>query len=87
MALARHLHIALLLAQSAALPALGVIGYCHIRPLVERRLRPRAELLLLGVVFGILGASSVLGSIDAGDGAPSATAAAPLSASRASLWM
>jgi PAS domain S-box-containing protein len=65
---AAQAHIAFLLVQNSALLALGVIGYCQIRHWLQRRLPPRAELILYGLVFGLLGVISVLGAIEPAPG-------------------
>jgi len=64
-----YLTIAFRLLQNGALMALGVIGYCQVRPWLQSTLRARPlELCLYGLVFGLLGIMSMVASIDAGGG-------------------
>jgi PAS domain S-box-containing protein len=68
MLLSRHPYLIFLLVQNAALLALGVLGYCQAQGWLLSRVRPRVERLLFGVAIGVLGAFSMLGAVDVGDG-------------------
>ena len=62
-----YLTVALRLVQNGALLALGVIGYCSIRPWIQQKLASRGlDLALYGVVFGALGILSVIAAVDVG---------------------
>ncbi|HYM01745.1 MAG TPA: PAS domain S-box protein [Stellaceae bacterium] len=63
MTAAQYLHTAFLLVQNAALLSLGVIGYYQIRRWLQIQLPRRAEHLLYGAFFGLLGLVSMYGGI------------------------
>jgi len=67
MSAAEYLTIAFRLVQNGALLALGVIGYCRIRPWVQQKLPSRyLELAVYGLIFGALGIVSTLAAVDIG---------------------
>src|SRR5258708_13524101 len=70
MSAAQYLEMSFQFVRNAALLALGVIGYCQIRPWVQARLGSRqGEACVYGLVFGAFAIAAMLDPIDIGGGA------------------